>query len=48
MFPIANKSYENMSKMKKVQPRIKELQERYGDDKMKLQQETLELYRREK
>ena len=48
MFPIANKSYESMSKMKKVQPRIKELQERYGDDKMKLQQETLELYRREK
>ena len=48
MFPIANKSYESMSKMKKVQPKIKELQERYGEDKMKLQQETLELYRKEK
>lgn len=48
MFPIANKSYESMSKMKKLQPKIKELQERYGEDKMKLQQETLEMYRREK
>lgn len=48
MFPIANKSYDSMSKMKKIQPKIKELQERYGNDKMKLQQETLEMYRREK
>ncbi len=48
MFPIANKSYESMSKMKKLQPKIKTLQERYGDDKMKLQQETMALYRKEK
>lgn len=48
MFPIANKSYDSMSKMKKIQPKIKELQERYQDDKMKLQQETMEMYRREK
>lgn len=48
MFPIASKSYESMSKMKKVQPKIKELQERYGEDKMKLQQETMNLYRKEK
>lgn len=48
MFPIANKSYDSMSKMKKIQPKIKELQERYGNDKMKLQQETLEMYRLEK
>ena len=48
MFPIANKSYDSMSKMKKIQPKIKELQERYGNDKMKLQQETLVMYRREK
>lgn len=47
MFPIANKSYENMAKMKKLQPKLKELQEKY-DDKVKLQQETMELYRREK
>lgn len=48
MFPIANKSYDSMSKMKKIQPKLKELQERYQDDKMKLQQETMEMYRREK
>ncbi len=47
MFPIANKSYESMAKMKKIQPKLKELQEKYTD-KVKLQQETMELYRREK
>ena len=48
MYPIAGKSYESMSKMKKLQPKIQTLQERYGDDKMKLQQETMALYRKEK
>ncbi len=48
MFPIANKSYESMSKMKKVQPKIQELQERYGNDRVKLQQEMMGLYRKEK
>ncbi len=48
MYPIASKSFDSMSKMKKLQPKIKELQERYGDDKMKLQQETMLLYRKEK
>ena len=48
MFPVANKSYESMSKMKKVQPKIQALQEKYKDDKMKLQQEMMELYRKEK
>lgn len=48
MFPIANKSYESMSKMKKVQPKLKELQERYKDDKAKLQREIMETYRKEK
>ena len=48
MFPIANKSYESMSKMKKVQPKILDLQEKYKDDKMKLQQEMMTLYRKEK
>ena len=48
MYPIAGKSFESMSKMKKVQPKIKELQERYGEDKMKLQQEMMNLYRKEK
>lgn len=48
MFPIANKSYESMSKMKKIQPKIMELQEKYKNDKMLLQQSTMDLYRREK
>lgn len=48
MFPVANKSYESMSKMKKVQPKLQEIQQKYKDDKVKLQQETMALYRREK
>ncbi len=48
LFPIANKGYESMSKMKKLQPEIKKLQERYTDDKMKLQQEMMALYKKEK
>ncbi len=47
-FPLANKSYELMSKMKKLQPEIKRLQERYKDDKMKQQQGLMELYKKEK
>ena len=48
MFPIANKSYESMSKMKKVQPKIMSLQETYRNDKMRLQQEMMSLYKKEK
>lgn len=47
MFPIANKSYVNMSKMKKVQPKIMALQAIYKDDKASLQRATMELYRKE-
>ncbi len=46
-FPLANRSYESMTKMKKVQPQIKELQEKYKDDRLKLQQEQLALFQRE-
>jgi YidC/Oxa1 family membrane protein insertase len=48
MFPLANKSYESMSKMKKLQPDVQKLQERYKDDKVKLQQEMMALYQKEK
>lgn len=48
LFPLANKSYENMSKMKKIQPKVMALQEQFGDDKMALQRATMELYKREK
>ena len=48
MFPLANKSYVAMSKMKTLQPRIKVLQDRFADDKMRLQQEMMALYKAEK
>ncbi len=47
-FPLANKSYEAMSKMKKLQPEMIRLRDRYKDDKMKQQQELMELYKKEK
>lgn len=47
-FPLANRSYESMTKMKKIQPEMKELQERFKEDKAKQQQEIMALYRREK
>ncbi|MFI5014173.1 MAG: membrane protein insertase YidC [Hyphomicrobiales bacterium] len=47
-FPLANKSYASMAKMKAVQPQLKELQERYKEDKPKLQQEMMALYKKEK
>ncbi len=48
MFPIAAKQFASMNKMKLLQPKLKELQERYKDDKPKLQTETMALYKREK
>jgi YidC/Oxa1 family membrane protein insertase len=48
MFPLANKSYTSMSKMKTLQPKMAELKEKYGDDKAKIQQEMMALYKREK
>jgi YidC/Oxa1 family membrane protein insertase len=47
-FPLANRSYASMSKMKKVQPEMQKLQERFKDDRMALQKEMMELYKREK
>ncbi len=47
-FPLANKSYASMTMMKKVQPEMMALRERYADDKMKQQQELMALYKREK
>jgi YidC/Oxa1 family membrane protein insertase len=48
LFPLANKSYVAMSKMKKLQPEIQGLQQRFGDDKMRMNQELMALYKREK
>ncbi|WP_269583799.1 membrane protein insertase YidC [Roseibium sp. Sym1] len=47
-FPLANKSYVSMSKMKLVQPQMTEIREKYGDDKQKQQQALMELYKKEK
>ncbi|MGH2340425.1 membrane protein insertase YidC [Segnochrobactraceae bacterium EtOH-i3] len=47
-FPLANKSYESMSRMKKVQPELVALRERFPDDRMKQQQAMMELYKKEK
>src|SRR4030088_2161605 len=47
-FPLANKSYASMAKMKPVQPQLAALKERYPDDKVKQQQEMMEIYKKEK
>jgi YidC/Oxa1 family membrane protein insertase len=47
-FPLANKSYTSMAKMKMVQPQMQALREKYPDDKVKQQQELMDLYKREK
>ncbi len=47
-FPLANKSYASMAKMKAVQPQMQALRERYPDDKAKQQQELMALYKKEK
>jgi YidC/Oxa1 family membrane protein insertase len=47
-FPLANKSFESMSKMKKLQPEMKKLQERFKEDRARQQQALMELYKKEK
>ncbi len=47
-FPLANRSYLSMAKMKAVQPQMTAIRERFADDKVKQQQELMELYKREK
>ena len=46
-FPLANKSYASMAKMKAVQPQMAMIKERYADDKVKQQQAMMELYKKE-
>jgi YidC/Oxa1 family membrane protein insertase len=47
-FPLANKSYRAMSVMKKLQPEMMRLREQYGDDKMRMNQELMALYKKER
>ncbi|MHC0054279.1 membrane protein insertase YidC [Actibacterium sp. D379-3] len=48
VFPLAKKSYVSMAKMKELQPEMEKLKERAGDDRQKLQQEMMALYKKEK
>ncbi|MCL7714846.1 membrane protein insertase YidC [Stenotrophomonas mori] len=48
LFPLANAQYKSQAKMRKFQPRIAQLKERYGDDRQKFQTAMMELYKKEK
>ena len=47
-YPLSAASYKSMAKMKKLQPRLKTLKERYGEDKQKMNQEMMQIYKKEK
>ena len=47
-YKFSEKSYRSMAKMRKLMPRMKVIKERYGDDKQKMSQATMELYKKEK
>ena len=48
LFPIAQKQFASMAKMRALQPKMKALQEKYKDDKARQQQEIMKLYKEEK
>ncbi|MFZ5752328.1 MAG: membrane protein insertase YidC [Pseudomonadota bacterium] len=48
VFPLARHSYISMARMKELQPEMEKLKERAGDDRVKMQQEMMALYKREK
>jgi len=47
-YPLTATSYRSMAKMRTVAPKLQQIKERYGEDRMKLQQATMELYKTEK
>lgn len=47
-FPLANKAYQSMARMKALQPKVEELKLRHGEDKQALQKSMMELYQKEK
>ena len=47
LFPLANKSYKSMGKMRELAPRIQKMREDFGDDKPRLQREMMALYKAE-
>ena len=48
MYPLSAAQYKSMAKMRKFQPRVTQLKERYGEDKQKFQLALMELYKKEK
>jgi YidC/Oxa1 family membrane protein insertase len=48
LFPLANKAYESMSRMRMLQPKMEEIRDRFKDDPAKQQQEIMAMYQREK
>ncbi len=48
LFPLANKSYKSMARMRELAPKVQKMREDYGDDKSRLNQEMMALYKREK
>jgi YidC/Oxa1 family membrane protein insertase len=47
-FPLSQASFKSMAKMRKIQPRLKELQERFADDRPRFNTEMMALYKKEK
>lgn len=48
LFPLSAAQYKSAAKLRKFQPRVQQLKERYGEDKQKFQMALMELYRKEK
>lgn len=48
MFPLANKSYKSATQMRRLQPEVQKIRDRYGDDQIRMQQEMMGLWKREK
>jgi len=48
LYPLAAAGFKSMARMKEVAPRLQRLKEQHGEDKARLQQEMMELYKREK
>ena len=47
LFPLNNKAYSSMAKTKALAPKLEKIKKRFGDDRVKLQQETMALYKKE-
>jgi YidC/Oxa1 family membrane protein insertase len=48
MYPLTKAQYTSMARMRELQPKMQQLKERFGDDRQKMGQATMELYRKEK